>query len=271
MESVLAIGDFSRATHLSIKTLRYYHEIGLLVPAAVDESSGYRRHRAEQIRSAQVIRRFRDLDMPLREIAAALDAPDIETRNDLIAAHLDRLEASLDRTQRSVASLRDLLSPRGAGHAIEHRRLDATPVAAITEVVSVSDALSWWQGALGEPDGTLAAERLEAAGPPGGLYAIELFSEAQGVATIYVPCAGRIREMGRVRAHVLPAVELATTRHTGSHRDIDLAYGALASHVSEHAIGIDGAIRETYLVSPHETTDEAVWLTEVGWPVFATR
>jgi hypothetical protein len=38
----LSIGAFSRLTHLSIKTLRYYHEAGLLEPAVVDPDSGYR-------------------------------------------------------------------------------------------------------------------------------------------------------------------------------------------------------------------------------------
>ena len=77
MPASLAIGDFSRATHLSVKTLRHYHRIGLLEPADVDPDTGYRRYTTEQIPTAQVIRRFRDLDMPLEEIHAVLDAPDL--------------------------------------------------------------------------------------------------------------------------------------------------------------------------------------------------
>ena len=63
MESSLAIGDFARATHLSIKTLRHYHRIGLLEPADVDPYTGHRRYTTEQIATAQVVRRFRSLDM----------------------------------------------------------------------------------------------------------------------------------------------------------------------------------------------------------------
>ena len=74
--ATLAIGDFSRATHLSVKMLRHYHEIGLLEPADVDPDTGYRRYATAQIGTAQVIRRFRDLDMPLEEIHAVLTAPD---------------------------------------------------------------------------------------------------------------------------------------------------------------------------------------------------
>ena len=48
MNSTLPIGDFSRATHLSVKMLRHYHELGLLEPVEVDVDSGYRRYAAEQ-------------------------------------------------------------------------------------------------------------------------------------------------------------------------------------------------------------------------------
>jgi DNA-binding transcriptional MerR regulator len=76
MRSMLGIGDFSGATHLSIKTLRHYHHIGLLTPGDVDAVTGYRRYTVDQISTAQVIRRFRDLDMPLADIRAVLTAPD---------------------------------------------------------------------------------------------------------------------------------------------------------------------------------------------------
>lgn len=110
----LTIGDFSRATSLSIKTLRLYHSIGLLVPADVDPGTGYRRYTADQVSTAQVIRRFRSLDMPLEKISAVISAPGLDTRIDLAAGHLGRLEDNLARGQGAAASLRDLLQPRSA-------------------------------------------------------------------------------------------------------------------------------------------------------------
>ena len=54
----LAIGVFSRMTHLSVVTLRHYHEVGLLTPAEIDPQSGYRFYAPGQVRIAQVIRRL---------------------------------------------------------------------------------------------------------------------------------------------------------------------------------------------------------------------
>ena len=64
MTAGLTVGDFSRITHLSVKTLRHYHEVGLLEPATVNPGTGYRYYSAAQVPTAQVIRRLRDLEMP---------------------------------------------------------------------------------------------------------------------------------------------------------------------------------------------------------------
>jgi DNA-binding transcriptional MerR regulator/effector-binding domain-containing protein len=272
MRPSLAIGDFSRATHLSVKMLRHYHRIGLLEPADVDPDTGHRRYTTEQIPTAQVIRRFRALEMPLEEIQSVIAAPDLDTRNELIAAHLDRLEENLAKTQEAAASLRDLLRPRSGPDAakVEHRSAAATPAVAVSEVIDVEDALSWYLGALGELYATLAAQRLPSTGPAGGIYSGDLFAHERGLATIFVPYQGTVRPMGRVTSLVVPAVELAMTLHTGSHTDIDRAYGTLATYVTRHALAVDGPIREYYLVGQHETSDESQWRTEIGWPIFQT-
>jgi hypothetical protein len=66
----LSIGAFSRLTHLSIKTLRYYHEVGLLEPAVIDPGSGYRYYQPGQAHSAHLVRRFRDLGLPVADVLA---------------------------------------------------------------------------------------------------------------------------------------------------------------------------------------------------------
>jgi DNA-binding transcriptional MerR regulator len=270
VEPTLTIGDFSRATHLSVKMLRHYHDIGLLEPVGVDPGTGYRRYSTGQIATAQVIRRFRDLDMPLEEIHAVLSAPDPQARGELISAHLTRLEASLARTQDAVATLRGLLERPPATAAVQHRHVPAVCAAAISEVVHRGDALAWYQGALGELHGILAAQGIAITGPGGGIYQTELFTDERGTATIFLPSQAQPRPMGRVVALHVPAAELATVVHAGSHANIDLAYGTLAAYVTRHALTIDGPIREYYLTGPTDSPDQSTWRTEIGWPIFET-
>src|SRR4029453_18026714 len=105
MTQEVAIGEFARLCHLSAKTLRYYHDIGLLVPDAVDETTGHRRYSTQQAGDAHLIRRLRGLDMPLAEIRRLLARPDAESREEALARHLDRMETELARTHDVVISL----------------------------------------------------------------------------------------------------------------------------------------------------------------------
>jgi len=272
MTAFLSIGDFSRATHLTVKTLRHYHEIGLLVPANVDPGTGYRRYGTDQLPGAQVIRRLRELDMPLEQIRAVLTAPDVQARNERLSAHLARLERDLDRAARAVRSLGDLLTraPGPAQRNVELRSVPAVTAAAIDEEVAAQDAVAWLQGALGELHATLAAQHQPAVGPAGGIYDDAIFTDHHGRATVFVPCTGSLRPMGRVRAQRIPAGEFAVLRHDGPPAEVDLTYAALAEYVARHALAVDGPIREYYLVGQRDTPDSTQWRTEVAWPVFIT-
>lgn len=271
MTEYMSIGDFSRATHLTIKTLRHYHQIGLLAPADIDPYTGYRRYSAEQLPVAQVVRRFRDLGMPLEEILAVLAAPGPDARNRRIAAHLDRLQDQLGRTQSAIEQLRDLLLRSTANDAcVELRAMPAAAAAAISDVIDAADGPAWLQGALGELQATLTAQQLTPDGYAGGIYADEIFTDHHGQSTIFIPCAGAVRPVGRVRPAVIPAAELAVMTHHGPPADVDRTYGALATYVTRHALGVPGPIREYYLIGQRDTDDPRKWRTEIGWPVFLT-
>jgi effector-binding domain-containing protein len=109
---------------------------------------------------------------------------------------------------------------------------------------------------------------LTVTGPAGGIFADEIFTDDRGRATIFLPCAGEVRAMGRTAPLTVPAAELAIIEHRGPHDDVDRSYGALATYVARHALAVDGPIREFYVTARHETADESRWRTEIGWPIF---
>jgi DNA-binding transcriptional MerR regulator len=266
MPATLTIGDFAQVTHLSVKTLRHYHEVGLLEPASVDQRTGYRTYTLDQVPTAQVVLRFRELGMPVREVAALLRADPAE-RAELITVHLERLEEQLSSTQRSVRSLRRLLAPNQPPLDVQFRSEPPTLVAAIQAEVERRDVAAWWLGALAELHAALAGAHLVPDGPPGGVYDSALFADDRGLAIVYLrtdapPTTGRVTRM------VLPAVELAVAVHEGPHDDVDVTYGALGTYVTEHEIAISGPVRERYLIGPPVTGDRAAWQTEICWPVF---
>ena len=269
MRRGLTIGEFSRITHLTVKTLRHYHDAGLLEPIQVDPRSGYRYYATTQIPTAQVIRRFRDLGMPVREVGEVLATTDPEARSALIAGHLQRLETDLVRTRAAVTSLRRLLEPATEEIEVELRAAPAATVAAIRAVVDHRDVLAWYREAMTELDSVLASANQTPIGPCGGLYDNELFTDDHGDAMVYLPTKAP-PTIGRVHPFTIPRAEVAVTVHHGPHDDIDITYGALGNHVTERALAISGPVRETYLVGPRDTHDTTAWRTEIGWPIFRT-
>src|SRR5580692_4996927 len=257
MATMLTIGDFSRMTHLSVKALRHYHDMGVLEPAAVDPFTGYRSYDTSQVGSAQVIRRLRDLGMPL----------------DSIAAVLARMERQLEQTQASVAALRALLTGPAVRPAIELRTIAAVTALAVREVVDAAELNDWGSEAFDALAAALSATGLAAAGPFGGLFHSDFFELERSEVTAFVPVAADaagLEPTGSVRLLQIPAVEAAVAVHEGAFSEIDRTYAAVGEVVAERAIGVDGPIREYYLVSSADTDDAAKHRTEVCWPVFRT-
>jgi DNA-binding transcriptional MerR regulator len=267
----LSIGDFSRMTHLSIKALRHYHDVGLLAPAEIDPWTGYRYYEPAQVATAQVIRRFRDLGMPVEEVKSVLAAPDLATRNEVIVAHLERMQDQLQKTGSTVASLRALLDRPPAPLSVELRSVPEMPALAVAGTVSADDAVDWWFGAFDELYGTVAQLGEEPAGPSGALFPGEFYEMEKADLVAFVPVATHVETCpGRPRPFTVPAAELAVALHQGSFSDIDRTYGELGLFVAERAIGVEGPIREYYLVTPRDTPDEERHRIEVAWPVFQT-
>ena len=73
--SLMNIGELSALTHVSIRTLRHYDQIGLLRPTQVTEA-GYRQYDESALERLHTILLFRELEFPLADIRRIIDAPD---------------------------------------------------------------------------------------------------------------------------------------------------------------------------------------------------
>jgi DNA-binding transcriptional MerR regulator/effector-binding domain-containing protein len=263
----LSIGAFARLTHLSVKTLRYYHDVGLLEPAVVDPDSGYRYYRPGQAHSAQLVRRFRDLGLPVADVKAVLAAPDLAARDAILAGHLDRMRAQLEQTEAAVDSLRRMLEGGPADTAIEERVLDGGPAISAAAYLARADVASWFMDALAGLRAVATAAGLERTGPAGGLFDDELFTQDAGHARVYLPVRDGAALDGTGARWELPAGRFAVALHAGPHRDVDRTYAALGTYAGAHGRDGSGPVRERYLVDPLGTPDSSGWRTEICWPL----
>ncbi|MVQ47719.1 MerR family transcriptional regulator [Nocardioides sp. MAH-18] len=265
MTDQLSIGDFSRMTFLTVKALRHYHEVGLLEPARIDEHSGYRYYRPEQVAQARLIRRLRDLDLPVDDVRTALAAPDEESRDRVIVAHLERMSRQLQETQETVDSLRRMLSGEERLEVV-HRDEAACTTLAIRGWVTGESVVGWWLEAFTELHRLVRTSGVERTGPDGAVFPTEFFAEGESEIVAFVPVASVPPLPGRVEVVERPAARHAVATYDGPMVDLDSAYSAVGRAVTEQALAADGPVVERYLPTG-DPEDLIAHATEVCWPV----
>ncbi|ADG80732.1 Transcriptional regulator, MerR family OS=Tsukamurella paurometabola (strain ATCC 8368 / DSM/ CCUG 35730 / CIP 100753 / JCM 10117 / KCTC 9821 / NBRC 16120/ NCIMB 702349 / NCTC 13040) OX=521096 GN=Tpau_4163 PE=4 SV=1 [Tsukamurella paurometabola] len=270
MGAQVSIGDFAVMTGLSRKALRHYHDIGILEPAHIDPSSGYRIYDTRQVDHAHIIRRFRSLGMSIPDIKALLSTEDAAARTDIITSHLEQMQTQLQRTQETVAALRELLSPVRIPTDVSSRHEPALDVWSVSATIDITGIDDWFTESVRTLHRAVAAATGEpAAVVPGGLYDRALFLEQRGRATMFVAAPSTADPPDGIHAEVLPGAAFAVLTHPGGHDGIDRSYAALGTYVNEHLISGQGPIREHYLGGT--PADPARFTaTEICWPIFST-
>jgi DNA-binding transcriptional MerR regulator len=269
-DALLRIGDFSRASSLSVKALRAYHESGLLEPADVDPRTGYRSYSVAQLTDAAIIRRLRLLDVPLEAVKEVLDARDPAVTGKILREHGIVLEARLAGTQRAIDELNAALEVPTLHTPVHRRHEEALTVLTFSGTVSEASWLAFLDRAFAALSDA-AADGAVIAGPFGGCYPTLLDDDAQEVVA-FLPVASppllpaSWRAEG-VRVAELPTTEVAVVAHHGPYDDMDDTYRNLGAWVAEHAEPADLPVRELYLIGRADTDDLDELRTELCWPI----
>lgn len=100
----LHIREFAKLTGVSVRTLHFYDEIGLLKPSSVDEQNGYRYYDEYSLTRMQEILFYRELDFPLKEIRMILSSPDYDKQNAL-KEQKQLLTLKKERLERLISAL----------------------------------------------------------------------------------------------------------------------------------------------------------------------
>jgi DNA-binding transcriptional MerR regulator len=224
---MFSIGEFSKISGLSVKTLRFYHEKGLLVPAAVDPATGYRSYDQRNVEAARVIVALRDLEFSLEDVAAMLaDCADDEDMLEYLDRQKQQLGERLERLTTVVRRIDQLIHQQrqarreqqmaAASFEIEERELEPVLVAGVRMKGRYSDC---GQGFA------LLGRRLgrHIAGKPLCLYYDGEFKENEAD---FEPCMPIRREVSAegVAVHRLPGGRCVALRHRGPYDQLGRSY-----------------------------------------------
>jgi len=269
---LLGIGDFSRYAGLSVRMLRHYDERGLLTPAEVDPSSGYRRYAPAQLRVAGRIRSLRDAGCGIAQIAELLplyDEPE-ELRSRL-AAHLATLDEEARRLagQRSLtASLAAAIDERAAPVSVGERVFPALRVLLLRRTVADYPA----EGELWADLRTLLAgpggvDPDEFGGSIGATYFDEEFRDEDVEMAIWREYAGAFAPRSGFEIAALPAQRVAWATHRGGFDTIGLTTEAIGAWVADQGMSRTGPMFNLYVVGPGREPNPDAWITEVNVPI----
>ena len=115
------VGELARRTGISIRTLHYYDEIGLLMPSHHTES-GHRLYTERDVARLQQVLSLRELGLSLEDVRACLNRPDFEARR-VIRMHLSRLREQIELQQRLCRKLEVIEARLGSAETVSVEEL----------------------------------------------------------------------------------------------------------------------------------------------------
>jgi len=265
------IGEFSKLSHVTVKTLRYYDQIGLLTPAEVDRWTSYRYYSASQLPRLNRILALKDLGLSLDQIARLLDddLPLDQIRGMLRLKQVE-LQEQLEEEQARLARVEQRLRQIEQEETMSTQEVAVKniPAQAVASVRDVIPSFSDLGQLFGEIFAYLGRHRITPAGPPIGIYHDEEFREQDADVEIAVPVTESVPEGERVKGQELPAVEqMACIVHQGSYETIGGTYGQLMAWIEANGYRMCGPVREVYLRGPESGGDPSTYVTEIQLPV----
>ena len=266
------IGEFSKLSRISIRMLRHYDEIGLLVPEHTDPWTGYRRYAASQLMAANRITALRCLGFSLAETAALLacwedrDAMErrllarraaVESSLREAADRLRLLDTALERLRKDEATMK---------YDVTIKTLPERRVASVRQILPGYDREGDLWHIFAQETASL---RIQDGDPPlcASVFHDGEYKESDVDVEIQKTVRGTYPDTAHVKFKTVPAVTVASATFQGGYHLIGEVNQALAAWLEANGYAFDGPFFNIYHVSPRETRDPDEFITEVCYPV----
>lgn len=269
---MLKIGDFSKLSRISIRMLRHYDAVGLLVPESVDSFTGYRHYSEAQLPLAGRINALRDMGFGLSTVSQLLKSyGDPVSFQRCLEIKKSELESQAAETARRLLLLETAIERMGKDgtamtYNVTRKTLPERYVASVRQIIPhYRDEGRLWQILCteteplhmqnGDPCYTLA------------IFYDEGFKEENVDVEVQKSVAGSYQDTAHVRFKTVPPVEIASATYQGSYEAVTEANMAVANWIRDNGYEIDGLSFCIYHVSPHESANPDDWVTEVCYPI----
>lgn len=265
-QKLYRIGMFSQLNRVTIKTLRYYDDIGLLKPEYVDEVNGYRYYTSAQLPLLHRILAMKEMNFKIEEIRQVLAGVSEEK---LLLKKKNELLYSIAEASKKLAAIESYL--HGDYLQSEYRILmKSLPEVIVAGMQVHMSGYEQLFEKMPEMGALLEQMECECADPDYcfTIYYDEEYRESDIHAEICQAVTSVKETCGPVTCKVLPAIEhAACVYHKGPYRELPKAYAAIVSFIEESGYEIIGHQRESYIDGVWNKDSEEDWLTEIQFPV----
>ena len=262
---MLKIGEFSKLSLTTVKALRFYEKEGLLMPASVDEWTGYRFYETSQLETAAKIKSYRQLGLSIEEIRRIFSGEDA---GEILSAKAQQLRQLKQDTELQLSVIEFILEGNEMKYQVTVKEIPEMIVySAETVLEKYSDCMQWIP--------SVGAECLElnpglkCAEPP---YEFCEYPDGEYKETnIKIRHNEAVAAFGKENEHIkfrtLPAAKVLSIYHKGSYDAIGEAYAFLMEYAEKNGYEIAGLARESYIDGIWNKESVSDWLTEVQLPI----
>ena len=268
---MLKIGEFSKLSRISIRMLRYYDEMGLLVPETIDPFTGYRYYSETQLFTAGRINALKAMGFKLCDAAEMLrcweDRETLEQR--LLARRREALlqaEEAAARVRLLDTALERLRKDEAMKYDVTVKTIPERYAASVRQIIPCYEREGDLWGILMQETAGMHMQD----GDPclcSATFHDGDYKESDVDVEVQKTVRGSYPDTEHVKFKTVPAVQVASAVCKGSYALMDEDNAAVASWVEANGYAFDGPMFNIYHVSPHETNDPDQYVTEVCYPV----
>lgn len=267
---MFSIGEFSRITGLTVKTLRFYHEKGLLVPALIDKSSGYRYYDRANIEKARLIVSLRDMELSISDIGELLDRYDDQAQIlDFLQSHKQQLEERIRSLTNITESLDYIIKSeqeaamtlQQASFVVEEKDLQPLLIASVRMKGKYSDCGKGFS-LIGKKLGRYIY------GKPFCLYYDGDYRPDDADLEACIPIK-REKQIEGISVRTLPGGSCLSLLHKGPYDELGRSYEIILGHAKDKGYEIVLPTREVYIKGPGMLFkgNPKNYLTEIQLPI----
>lgn len=269
---MLKIGDFSKLSRISIRMLRHYDEVGLLVPENVDKFTGYRYYNESQLLLANRISSLKDMGFSLSLILEILKTyDDNSTLYKFLMLKKAEMEEETDRLSKQLLLLENALSGISRGenaitYAVTLKEMPLKYVASLRKIIPTHNYSGMlWKQMTEE----IESQNVKYVYPCNAISVFhdEGYKENDIDIEIQISVEGSYINTNNVVFKTIAPILIASTTFKGSYDQIPIVNQVVANWIKDNSYELDSGMIMIYHVTPEIDENPDNWVTEICYPV----